>query len=117
MQCFGVLLAVSFILTVAVLYVLSDSHLGRPPPYTHIQRHDHQIDWQQLDPSRPAGLAQPVAAQLHWQRLDTLQSEGIERAERINEQMMRQRYRDYLERSKELREPLVPSSLLFPDGR
>ena len=103
MQCLGVLLAGSLLLTIAVLYVLSDSHSGSPPPSTHIQRHDYQIHWQQLGPLQLQGPVQLEPYQVHWQRPGPLQSEGIEWAERINEQMMRQRYRDYLKRLEELR--------------
>ena len=108
MQCFGVLLAGSLVLTTAVLYVLSDSDSGSPPPSTHIQPHAYQIDWQQLGPLLLEGPVQRQAYQVHWQRPDPLQlgplqSEGIEWAERINEQMMRQRSRDQRKRLEELR--------------
>jgi hypothetical protein len=122
MQCFGVLLAGSIVLTTTVLYVLSDSDSGSPPPSTHIRPHAYQSDWQQLGHLLREGPVQRQAYQVHWQRPGPLepgplQSEGIEWAERINEQMMRQRYRDQRKCLEELRWPLVPSSALFPDGR
>ena len=103
MHCFGVLLAGSLVLTTAVLYVLTDSHSGWPPPSTHIQRHAYQIHWQQLGPVLLQGPVQRQAYQVHWQRPGPLQSEGIEWAERINEQMMRQRYQDQWKHLEEFR--------------
>ena len=82
MQCFAVLVAGSLVLTAPVLVILSDSHSDSPPPSTYIQRQAYQVHWQQLGP---------------------LQAEGIEWAERINEQMLRQRYQEHLKRLKELR--------------
>ena len=82
MQCLGALLAGGLLLTTAVYSVLPDPHIGLPPASAHIQVQAHPVHWQQPGP---------------------LQSEGIEWAERINEQMMRQRYQQHLKRLKELR--------------
>ncbi len=89
MQCLGVLLAGSLLLTTAVYSVLSDPHFDLPPTSApnHFQAHPVQVQ------------AHPV----HWQQPSPFQSEGIEWAERINEQMMRQRYQEHLRRLKELR--------------
>ena len=84
MQCFGVLLAGSLVLTTAVYSVLPDPHLDLPPTPAHIQ-------------------VQVQTHPVHWQQPGPLQSEGIEWAERINEQMMRQHYQEHLNRLKELR--------------
>jgi hypothetical protein len=89
MQCLGALLAGSLLLTTAVYSVLPDAHIGLPPTSAHIQIQAHPVQVQ----------ADPV----HWQQPGPLQSEGIEWAERINEQMMRQRYQQHLKRLKELR--------------
>jgi len=103
MPCFGVLVAGSLVLTIGVLYVLSDSHSDSPPPPTRIQPPDYQIHWQPLGPLQLQGSVLSEVFQVHRQQLGPLQSEGIEWAERINEQMMRQRYRGWLKRLEELR--------------
>jgi hypothetical protein len=82
LECCAVLAAGSLVLTAAVLVILSDSHSDSTPPSMLIQRKAYQIHWQQPAP---------------------LQSEGIESAERINEQMMRQRYQDHCKRLEQLR--------------
>ena len=87
MQCLGALLAGSLLLTTAVYSVLPDPHFSLPPTSAHIQVQAHPVQ------------VLPV----HWQQPGPLQSEGIEWAERINEQMMRQRYQQHLNRLKELR--------------
>ena len=89
MQCLGALLAGSLLLTTAVYSVLPDAHIGLPPTSAHIQVQAHPV--------------QVRAHPLHWQQPGPLQSEGIEWAVRINEQMMRQRYQQHLKRLKELR--------------
>jgi len=81
MQCLGALLAGGLLLTTAVYSVLPDPHVGLPPTSEYVQVQ-----------------AQPV----HGQQPGPLQLEGIEWAERINEQMMRQRYQEHLKRLKEL---------------
>jgi len=103
MECFEVLLAGSLVLTIAVLYILSDSHADSLLPSTHIQRHDYEIYRQPFGPHQLQGPVQIEVCQVHRQRPGPLQSEGIEWAERINEQMMRQRYRDWWKRLEELR--------------
>jgi len=100
---FGVLVAGSLVLTIAVLYVLSDSHSGSPPPSTRIQPPDYQIEWQPLGPLQLEGSVPSEVFQVHRLQPSPLQSEGIEWAARINEQMMRQRYRGWLKRLEELR--------------
>jgi len=117
MQCLGVSLAGALVLTLAVSYVLHDSYSGSPPPSALIQLQDHQLHWQQLGPPWLPGPVQLEAYQILWQPSGLLPSEGIERAERINEQMMRQRYGGYLKCLEEPGRPLVPSSLLFPDWK
>jgi hypothetical protein len=85
----GALLAGSLFLTTAVYSVLPNPHSDLPPPFAPIQVE-----------------AQPVYVQAHlvqWQQPGFLQSEGIEWAERVNEQMMRQRYQEHLKRLNELR--------------
>jgi hypothetical protein len=89
MQCLGAVLAATLLLITATYSVLPDPHVGLPPTSAHIQVEPHPL---QVQPP-------PV----HWQQPGPLQSEGIERAERINEQMMRQRYQEHLKRLKELR--------------
>lgn len=103
MRCFSALLALSLVLTITVLFVFSDSHPGPTPASTPIQGHANQIHWQQPGLPQWPGPVQVEAYQVRWQRLRPLQSEGIEWAERINEQMMRQRSRTYLQRLTELR--------------
>ena len=93
MKCFVLLLAGSLVLTIAVLGILSDSHSVSSPPFTNILVQTYQTRWQQRPP---------------------LKLEGIERAERINEQMM-WRSQDQWKRLQELRSPRVPSTLLFHD--
>ena len=89
MECLGAVLAGSLLLTTAVYSVLPDPHFDLLPTPAHIPVQAHPVQVQ----------AHPV----HWQQLGPLQSEGIEWAERINEQMMRQRYQEHLKRLKELR--------------
>jgi hypothetical protein len=89
MQCLGPLLAGSLLLTTAVYSVLPDPHFSVPPTSAHTQV--------------PADPVQIQARQAHWQRPGPLQSKGIEWAERINEQMMRQRYQEHRNPLKELR--------------
>ena len=88
MQSLGALLAGGLLLTTAAYSVLPDPHVGLPPTSEYIQVQAHPVQVQ----------AQPV----HGQQPGPLQSEGIEWAERINEQMMRQRYQEHLKRLKEL---------------
>jgi hypothetical protein len=90
-------------MTAAVVYVLRDSDFGSPPPSTLVQRQDYQMRWQQPGPPQLQGTAQLEAGQIYWQQPDPLQSDEIDWAERINEQMMRQRYRDHLKRLEDLR--------------
>ncbi len=81
-QCLGAVPAGSLPLLTAIYSVFPDPHVGLPPTSAHIQVQPHPVHWQQPGP---------------------LQSKGIEWAERINEQMMRQRYQQHLKRLKELR--------------
>ena len=103
MRCFGVLVAGSLVLTIGVLYVLSDSHSDSLPPSTRIQPPHYQIHGHPLGPLQLQGSVLSEVWQVHRQQPGPLQSEGIEWAERINEQMMRQRYRGWLKRLEELR--------------
>ena len=92
------MLAGSLLLPVVVLVIFPDSDSVSTPGVLNVVVQTGQV------------------VQAHWQPPAPFQLEGIEQAERINEQMML-RNQDQWKRLQELRQPLVPASLCIPGVR
>jgi hypothetical protein len=90
-RCFGVVLTGGLALTVVVVLKISTPQPGSPTFLTNTVLQVSQIHWQPIVP-------RPTRSQ--W--------EGIEPAERINEQMMR-RYQERWKRSQRFPVPLPPT--------